>query len=168
MKSVLVLGGARSGKSAFAENLVLKASDIPVYLATARADDEEMRERIYMHQQQRGGDWHTIEEPLALVDTLRTEALNGRAILVDCLTLWLTNMMMANEDIERESKALADCVVDLQVPVVFVSNEVGQGIVPIDKMSRDFRDYSGRLHQMMAAACNDVWFVTSGLPQKLK
>ena len=156
MKSVLVLGGARSGKSAFAENLVLNASDRPVYLATARADDEEMHERIYMHQQQRGGEWVTVEEPLALVDTLRNEALEGRAILVDCLTLWLTNLMMENADIARESKALAKCAIELPVPVVFVSNEVGQGIVPIDKMSRDFRDYSGRLHQFMAAVCKEV------------
>ena len=168
MKSVLVLGGARSGKSAFAENLVLAASDTPVYLATARAEDEEMRTRISLHQQQRGGEWLTVEEPLALVDTLRTEALKGRAILVDCLTLWLTNLMMANADIARECKALVECTKNLPVPVVFVSNEVGQGIVPIDKMSRDFRDYSGRLHQMMAATCNEVWFVTAGLQQKLK
>ena len=168
MKSVLVLGGARSGKSAFAENLVRQVSDTPVYLATARADDEEMHERIYVHQQQRGGGWLTVEEPLALVDTLRTESLEGRAILVDCLTLWLTNLMMANADVAREIKALAECAIELPVPVVFVSNEVGQGIVPNDKMSRDFRDYSGRLHQKMAAACSEVWFVTAGLPQKLK
>ncbi len=168
MKSVLVLGGARSGKSAFAENLVREASDKPVYLATARADDEEMHERIYVHQQQRSGGWLTVEEPLALVDTLRSEALEGRAILVDCLTLWLTNLMMANADIALESKALAECAIELPVPVVFVSNEVGQGIVPNDKMSRDFRDYSGRLHQLMAATCKEVWFVTAGLPQKLK
>ena len=168
MKSVLVLGGARSGKSAFAENLVREAAQTPIYLATARADDEEMHERIYIHQERRGGSWLTVEEPLALVDTLRTEALAGRAILVDCLTLWLTNLMMANADIARESKALAECAIDLAVPVVFVSNEVGQGIVPADAMAREFRDHAGRLHQMMAATCKEVWFVTAGLPQKLK
>ena len=168
MSSVLVLGGARSGKSMFAESLVRDASNSPVYLATARAGDDEMQARISLHQQQRGDGWLTIEEPLALVEVLRNEAHGKRAILVDCLTLWLSNLMMADADIAAESKALADCVGELKVPVVFVSNEVGQGIVPADKMSRDFRDYSGRLHQMMAAACNEVWFVTAGLPQKLK
>ncbi len=127
-----------------------------------------MHERIYIHQQRRDGDWLTVEEPLALVNTLRAEALAERAILVDCLTLWLSNLMMAGADIAGESRALADCAVDLKVPVVFVSNEVGQGIVPLDAMAREFRDHAGNLHQMMAAACTDVWFVTAGLPQKLK
>ncbi len=168
MGSVLVLGGARSGKSTYAEGLVRAASNSPVYLATARAGDEEMRARIEAHQRQRGTDWLTVEEPLALVNTLRAEALGERAILVDCLTLWLSNLMIADADIEIESKALADCARDLPVPVVFVSNEVGQGIVPENKMARDFRDHAGRLHQLMANACDEVWFVTAGLPQKLK
>ncbi len=168
MGSVLVLGGARSGKSVFAEGLVRAASNAPVYLATARAGDEEMLTRIDAHQRQRGTDWLTVEEPLALVDTLRNEAIAGRAILVDCLTLWLSNLMIADADIEIESKALADCAGNLPVPVVFVSNEVGQGIVPENKMARDFRDHAGRLHQMMAASCDEVWFITAGLSQKLK
>jgi adenosylcobinamide kinase/adenosylcobinamide-phosphate guanylyltransferase len=168
MSGTLVLGGARSGKSAFAERLVGEAGGARVYLATGRAGDEEMRERIVHHQRQRGPDWQTIEEPLAIVDILRREARNGRAILVDCLTLWLSNLMMADGDVERESAALAACVSKLPGKVVFVSNEVGQGIVPMDKMARDFRDHAGRLHQMMAAVCDEVWFVTAGLPQKLK
>jgi len=168
MSSTLILGGARSGKSAFAERLVCEAGGTPVYLATGRAGDEEMLLRIEHHQRQRGPDWLTIEEPLAIVDILGQEARAGRAILVDCLTLWLTNLMMADADIEGESAALAECVPDLAGRIVFVSNEVGQGIVPMDKMARQFRDHVGRLHQMMAAACDDVWFVTAGLSQKLK
>ncbi len=168
MKGVLVLGGARSGKSAFGERLVKESGLMPYYLATARAEDDEMRERIDHHQQQRGAGWQTIEEPLALVDALSSDAVEGRAILVDCLTLWLSNLMVAGADIAIESRALAQCAKNLPVPVVFISNEVGQGIVPDNKMAREFRDHAGRLHQMMAAACGEVWFITAGIPQKLK
>lgn len=168
MTSVFVLGGARSGKSAFAEGLIGEAGGKRVYLATGRAGDEEMLLRIEHHQRQRGPDWLTIEEPLAIVDILHREARDGQAILVDCLTLWLSNLMMADADIGGECAALSACVPNLAGQVVFVSNEVGQGIVPMDPMAREFRDHAGRLHQMMAAVCEDVWFVTAGLPQKLK
>ncbi len=168
MSGILVLGGARSGKSLFAEKLVCEMGRTCVYLATATAGDDEMRARIAHHQGRRGKDWLTVEEPLALVETLEREAVQGRAVLVDCLTLWLANLMLAKADIEAESLALAACAAVLPVPAVFVSNEVGQGIVPMDKMAREFRDHAGRLHQMMAEKCCEVWFITAGLPQKLK
>lgn len=187
MSGTLVLGGARSGKSKFAEQLVQQIRGqirgqtpnetenrgqtpilAPIYLATARGDDEEIQRRIRHHQQRRGESWTTIEEPLELVATLRQQATNGNVVLVDCLTLWLSNLMFAGADIEKQSQNLSDFVGELRTPVVFVSNEVGQGIVPENTVARKFRDHAGRLHQLMAKSCDDVWFVTAGLPQKLK
>ncbi len=168
LSSILILGGARSGKSRFAEQLAGETQLTCVYLATARAEDDEMHERIYQHRQQRGSSWHTVEEPLAIADALRNEARPGRVILVDCLTLWLSNLMIAGANVGGESSRLAGAVSKLPVPVIFVSSEVGQGIVPIDAMAREFRDHAGRLHQLMAKACEEVWFVTAGLPQRLK
>ncbi len=168
MSGVLVLGGARSGKSRFAEKLARDSKKTLVYLATARAGDDEMQERIDRHKNQRGPDWVTVEEPLALVDALRTEAIEGRIILVDCLTLWLSNLMSDGAEIDREITGLAEYIDVAPVPVIFVSNEVGQGIVPLDRMAREFRDHAGRLHQILAEVCKNVWFVTAGIPQQLK
>ncbi|MEM7215741.1 MAG: bifunctional adenosylcobinamide kinase/adenosylcobinamide-phosphate guanylyltransferase [Pseudomonadota bacterium] len=164
----LVLGGARSGKSAFAEDLVLNSGLKPVYLATGRAFDDEMVHRIETHQDRRGDEWETVEEPLALVDALTQASHSGRMVLVDCLTLWITNLMMAEANIEREIAGLTVFLKEAQIPVVLVSNEVGQGIVPDNKMAREFVDLSGKAHQVIASACKHVYFVTAGLPQKLK
>ncbi len=164
----LVLGGARSGKSNFAESLARKTSFKRFYLATSQAFDHEMEDRIAKHQTSRGGDWQTIEEPLDIVHILEKEAASDRVILVDCLTLWISNLMMAEKDLEKAFSLLCQGLETLKGPVIFVSNEVGQGIVPDNKMARDFRDHAGQLHQRIAAAANNVYFITAGLPQKLK
>ncbi|MEM1040133.1 MAG: bifunctional adenosylcobinamide kinase/adenosylcobinamide-phosphate guanylyltransferase [Pseudomonadota bacterium] len=166
----LVLGGARSGKSRFAERQVEASGRAKLYIATSEIWDDEMARRVDLHRQQRGDGWHLVEEPLALCEALEDCATADRSILVDCLTLWLTNLMMAERDVSASSKELVSTLVALprNAHVVLVSNEVGQGIVPMEKMSRDFRDHAGRLHQDIAAAVDDVWFVTAGLAQKLK
>lgn len=163
----LVLGGARSGKSVHAERLVEASGLDPVYLATATAGNSEMRERIAHHRARRGVDWLTLEEPLALVATLRREASRERAILVDCLTLWLSNLMFAEADLAAETSAL--CTVLATLPaIVLVSNEIGMGLVPDNALGRRFRDAQGRLNQAVAAAVPSVIFVAAGLPLVLK
>ncbi|AWI57533.1 bifunctional adenosylcobinamide kinase/adenosylcobinamide-phosphate guanylyltransferase [Sinorhizobium fredii] len=166
---VFVLGGARSGKSNFAERLA-EASGLPMhYVATGRAYDEEMRDRIAHHQAAREGrGWTTHEEPLNLSALLRRLDAPGRAILVDCLTLWVTNLMMDERDMAVEFAALADLLPGMQARLIFVSNEVGLGIVPENRMARDFRDRAGRLHQIVAEKSAEVYFVAAGLPLKMK
>jgi adenosylcobinamide kinase/adenosylcobinamide-phosphate guanylyltransferase len=164
----LILGGARSGKSRFAENLVV-ASDLDRhYIATGRAWDAEMRDRIDQHKADRGDLWTTHEEPLDLVGKLAEIDAERRTILVDCLTLWVTNLMMEERDMAAEFAALAAWLPNAKARVVIVSNEVGLGIVPENRMARDFRDHAGRLHQLIAAAAADVYFLAAGLPLKMK
>lgn len=167
-RATFVLGGARSGKSSFAEGLIEASGMDAVYLATGRAWDDEMSERIAQHKQRRGGSWTTIEEPLDLVGVLQRECTGNRAVLVDCLTLWLTNLMMSEKDIETETARLVAALRELKGAVVLVSNEVGLGIVPENRMARDFRDHAGRLHQAVAGAAAQVYFVAAGLPLKMK
>ncbi len=164
----LVLGGARSGKSAFAERLVLGAGLEPVYIATAQALDGEMADRIERHRRQRGTGWRVVEEPLELAQALATEARPGRAVLVDCLTLWLTNVLLAEREPRLEADRLLEAVEGLAGPAVLVSNEVGLGVVPADALSRRFVDEAGRLHQRLAAAAQEVVFMAAGLPLHLK
>lgn len=164
----LILGGARSGKSARAEALVEGSGLRPVYIATAQPLDAEMAERIAAHRRRRGPAWRTLEEPLALPELLAAEARPGRAILVDCLTLWLTNLMVAGRPVEAASDALLAGLPAAEGPVVLVSNEVGQGVVPLDAMSRAFVDHAGRLHQRLAAAASWVQLVAAGIPIDLK
>lgn len=164
----LVLGGARSGKSAFAERLVAGSSLASVYIATAQVFDDEMRDRIDHHRVRRGAEWQLIEEPDDLEGVIAREAMQDRVLLVDCLTLWVTNLMMAEADIEARFLALLDALSGVSGPVVLVSNEVGLGIVPDNKMARDFRDYAGRLNQEVAARADHVWFIAAGLPLSLK
>ena len=163
----LVLGGARSGKSTYAEALI-EAAGGGVYLATAEALDGEMSERIRVHRARRGAGWETVEEPLALPAAMARCAAAGRPILVDCLTLWLGNLMGAERDIDAETDALAMALPTLAAPVIFVSNEVGLGIVPATPLGRAFRDHAGRLNQRVAAAADRVVFVAAGLPFTLK
>lgn len=165
----LVIGGARSGKSRNAEALALRTGLEAVYVATATAWDAEMEARIARHRDERAGaGWHTVEAPLALVEVLRREAVPGRVLLVDCLTLWLSNVMLGGHDTEREASALVAALPDLAAPIFFVSNEVGWGIVPDHKLGRDFRDAQGLLNQAMARACDRVLLVAAGLPLMLK
>lgn len=168
LTSTLVLGGARSGKSVFAENLVLGSRLQPVYIATAQAFDDEMRARIDMHVARREGQWINREAPLELEAAIAEYSAPGHAMLVDCLTLWVTNLMMAEADVTARCATLVDAVAAARGPVVLVSNEVGMGIVPENKMARQFRDYAGRLHQDMAAVIPTVFLVAAGLPLKLK
>jgi adenosylcobinamide kinase / adenosylcobinamide-phosphate guanylyltransferase len=164
----LVLGGARSGKSTFAERLVAEVAASRLYLATATAGDGEMADRIARHRGRRGAGWKTLEEPLDLIGALKAHTQADRPVLVDCLTLWLTNLMIAESDIDADISRLCDGLSGLSGPVVFVSNEVGLGIVPDNAMARAFRDHAGRLHQAVAALASDVYFVAAGLPLKMK
>jgi adenosylcobinamide kinase/adenosylcobinamide-phosphate guanylyltransferase len=163
-----VLGGARSGKSALGERLAEASGLDLVYLATGEVRDDEMRERIAHHRARRGTEWVTVEEPDDLEGALRREARPGRAVLVDCLTLWVTNLMMANADIAARGAALCAVLTATESPVVLISNEVGLGIVPDNRMARDFRDHAGRLHQDVAGVADTVYFVAAGLPLKMK
>lgn len=166
--AVLVLGGARSGKSAFAEGLVAETGLSRHYIATGRAWDEEMRQRIAKHREDRGKGWETHEEPLALAERIADVAREDRAVLIDCLTLWVTNLMLEERDIAQEFEGLLRAVKDAPGRLVFVSNEVGLGIVPENRMAREFRDHAGRLHQKVAALVPEVYFVAAGLPLKMK
>lgn len=162
----LVLGGARSGKSAHAEALVAAEPGTPVYIATGEAGDAEMRDRIAQHRRRRGEGWRTVEEPLDLVGALRDNA--GNPVLVDCLTLWLANLMAADRDPDAEIETLVATLADLTGPVVLVANEVGLGIVPDNALARAFRDHAGRLNQAVAATGDRVVLVAAGLPLTLK
>ncbi|MGI3901305.1 MAG: bifunctional adenosylcobinamide kinase/adenosylcobinamide-phosphate guanylyltransferase [Janthinobacterium lividum] len=171
----LVIGGARSGKSRHAEGLARASGLERIYLATATAWDDEMRDRIARHREARAADaWRTVEEPLALGEALRREAAPPRVLLVDCLTLWLTNVMLgappesARDAVDAACADLVAAVPGFAGPVVFVSNEVGWGIVPDNRLARDFRDAQGLLNQRMAEACERVVLVAAGLPLVLK
>ena len=163
----LVLGGARSGKSAFAESL-LADQPAPVYLATGQAGDGEMAERIRLHRERRGSRWQTVEEPLDLAAALAALSRAGQPVLVDCLTLWLSNLMLAGRAVAAEIDGLTAALATLAGPVLLVANEVGLGIVPDNPLARDFRDHAGRLNRQVAAGCQRVVFVAAGLPLFLK
>jgi len=170
----LILGGARSGKSHYAEQLAQASNKQVIYIATGAAGDEEMQERIKKHQIERPRYWQTIEEPILIADVISQNAGSYNYLLVDCLTLWLNNILFDSqgnyqEDIFLQQKqALLDILPGLETDIAFVSNEVGLGIVPMDKMSRHFIDEAGRLHQQLAKICSHVTLVTAGLPQALK
>lgn len=167
-RSCLVLGGARSGKSGYAQRLAEASGHAPVYLATATAWDDEMRERIARHRDERDARWRTIEEPLALVEVLERQADPASVILVDCLTLWLTNLMLGGHTHAEAGARLTEAVPRLRGSVIFVSNEVGWGIVPDTPLGRAFRDAQGWLNQAVAASCDTVVLVAAGLPLQLK
>lgn len=164
----LILGGTRSGKSRHAERLVLGSAREAVYVATAQALDDEMAARIAEHRARRGAAWRTVEAPLDLVAVLRRECADGRAVLVDCLTLWLTNLMVHERAVATEIARLVEALPGLPGMLVLVSNEVGQGIVPADPMARAFVDHAGRLHQGIAELADAVVLMTAGLPHRLK
>lgn len=170
----LVLGGARSGKSAYAERLacgLLHGAAAPraaLYVATAEAGDMEMSARILAHKARRGANWTTVEAPLALPEALGASAAPGRAILVDCLTLWLSNLMHAGHDVDEAADDLVAALGGLGCPVVFVANEVGLGIVPDNPLARRFRDHAGRLNIRMGERADRVVFVAAGLPLLMK
>lgn len=163
----LVTGGARSGKSTWAEGLAVQFRRPRRYIATAQAFDTEMADRIAHHRAQRGADWLTIEAPLDLCGALAA-AQPEEVVLVDCLTLWLTNHLLAGHDLAAESDALLHALPHCAAPLILVTNEVGWGIVPDNALARAFRDEQGRLNQRLAAASGLVVAVLCGLPLALK
>ena len=162
----LVLGGMRSGKSRYAEDLALSQPGPCLYLATAEARDGEMAERIARHKARRGARWQTLEEPLELVDGLCQEQVG--VVLVDCLTLWLSNLMAAERDVTREGDRLRDALPGLAAPVILVSNEVGLGVIPDNALAREFIDHAGRLHHKLAREAQAVVFMVAGQPLHVK
>ncbi|AIZ33697.1 bifunctional adenosylcobinamide kinase/adenosylcobinamide-phosphate guanylyltransferase [Pseudomonas sp. K1(2024)] len=166
----LILGGARSGKSRLAEQLAV-ASGLPVtYIATSEPLDGEMNERVRLHRERRPADWGLIEEPLALAQVLRAEAAEGRCLLVDCLTLWLTNLLMLDDAqrLAQERDALLDGLASLPGTLILVSNESGLGVVPMGELTRRYVDLAGWLHQAVAERCERVVLTVAGLPLTLK
>ena len=168
VRSLLVLGGARSGKSAYAQSLAETCASERLYLATAAAGDEEMAARIARHRADRGQGWTTLEEPLEVASALAAEARPGRVVVVDCLTLWLSNLMLAGREPAAAIAGLARAIGDLAGPVILVSNEVGLGIVPEHRLGREFRDWQGRANREIAQACDAAVFIAAGLPVQLK
>lgn len=163
----LILGGARSGKSALAERRAAESGLAVAYLATAQAHDDEMQRRIAHHRGRRPAHWATVEEPVQLAAVLQAQAAEGRCVLVDCLTLWLSNLMLG-PGLEPERGALLDALPRLPGRVILVSNEVGWGIVPENALARVFADEQGRLNQAVAALSQRVTLVAAGLPLELK
>jgi adenosylcobinamide kinase/adenosylcobinamide-phosphate guanylyltransferase len=167
----LILGGVRSGKSRFAEAQARDSGLDVVYIATARDEgDAELRDRIRVHRERRPVAWHLIEEPLALAAVLREHASPQRCVLVECLTLWLTNLLCAADTalLAREREALLDALPHLPGRIIFVANETGLGVVPLGALTRRFVDEAGTLHQRLARECDRVIFTVAGLPQILK
>lgn len=168
----LILGGARSGKSTLAERLATEASDRVWYIATATqgAEDQEMARRIRRHRERRPDHWQLIEEPLYLAETLREHCTSGNVVMVDCLTLWLSNILLLDDGrhFRPQTEALLSLLPELSGELILVSNEVGLGIVPLGEISRRFQDESGWLHQRLAELCNRVIFTVAGLPLILK
>jgi len=170
MAKTLILGGVKSGKSRLAEQRALNSNSAVCYIATARADDSEMQQRIALHQQQRPADWITAEVPLYLAAALQQQDATGKCILVDCLTLWLTNLLLADDDnlLNRETRKLLETLPTLQADIILVSNETSMGIVPMGELTRRFCDEAGRLHQQLAVLMDNVILTVAGLPHFLK
>lgn len=165
---LFVLGGARSGKSRYAQARAEVLSENRVYIATAQAFDMEMEERIARHQADRGAGWQTVEAPLELPDAITAHSGPDRVVLVDCLTLWASNLLLAEEDAEAATSRLIDAITSARGPVILVANEVGWGIVPDNALARRFRDIAGRINQATAAAAHECVAVFAGLPLVLK
>lgn len=164
----LVLGGARSGKSRYAEGLITAGPAPWIYVATGEARDAEMTERIAHHAARRGAGWVTREVPLALADAIGEQAADPRPLLIDCLTLWLSNVMLQERDVEAERARLLGALDEAAGPIVAVSNEVGLGIVPDNALARAFRDEQGRLNAAVAALADTVVLMAAGIPLILK
>ncbi len=171
-KMVYITGGARSGKSSYAQQLVEEHPGKLLYIAPARVEDDEMAERVARHQQAREERWQLLEEPLWLAECLETSAAGHGALLLDCVTLWLTNLYFHLEEkqgpVLAEVDRLIELVWQLEEPLYLVSNELGSGIVPENRLARRFRDLAGIVNQRLAAAADEAWLVVSGLPIKLK
>lgn len=170
-RTLLVLGGARSGKSRYAQQRAEALPGALVYVATAQAFDDEMATRIAHHRADRGARWRTVEAPLALAEAIVAEARPDGVLLVDCLTLWASNLLLADQAADEGAEAaaaLAAALAKAAGPVILVANEVGLGIVPDNALARRFRDIAGRINQAIAAAADEVQFIAAGLPLRLK
>jgi len=165
---LLVLGGARSGKSRYAQVRAEALAGELVYLATAQAFDQEMHERIALHRADRGTRWSTVEAPLELAETITACSKPDTVVLVDCLTLWASNLILAERDAAAATEGLLRAVSSARGMVILVTNEVGLGIVPDNALARRFRDAAGRINQEMAAAVDEVVMMFAGLPLVLK
>jgi len=169
---VYITGGARSGKSAFAQTQAEACPGRLLYLATAGVQDAEMAERVEKHRQTRGERWETLEEPLALAERLPPAAAGVGAVLFDCVTLWLSNLLLQHGEDEAAIRAAVERLIDLlpalPAPLFIVSNELGSGIVPANRLARQFRDLAGEVNQRLATAADEAWLVVSGLPLRLK
>lgn len=168
IRTILVLGGARSGKSRHAQQLAETIAAQRLFVATAQAFDDEMRDRIARHRADRAIGWSTVEAPIAVPQAIRAGAAPAGVVLVDCLTLWLSNLLLADHDLDRAGDDLITALQAAPLPVVLVSNEVGFGIVPENPLARRFRDAAGRLNQRVAAACDAVDLVVAGLPLRIR
>lgn len=166
-KIILITGGARSGKSEFAENLARQFPNKPYYIATSEVFDEEMRQRVALHQARRQGLWHELHAPLDLSHALK-ESDNDAARLVDCVTLWVNNLIYHQKSVQDECDALCAVLNAQSAPVILVTNELGMGIVPDNRLSREFRDWAGRVNQMLAEIANEVHFIVCGQSLKIK
>ncbi len=168
--NTLILGGVRSGKSRLAERLAIESQLPVIYIATATAEDDEMQTRIESHRSSRPAHWRLIEEPLHLAAALKSADTQGHCILVDCLTLWLTNLLTADDDrlFDQEETGLLETLPLLSSQLIMVSNETNLGITPMGELSRRYCDKAGRLHQLLAQTCDRVIFTVAGLPQILK
>ena len=166
-KFTFVLGGAASGKSSFAEALCFQSPKARVYIATAQAFDDEMRAKVSAHRRQRGTDWLTLEAPLDVVGALKQRTAK-EIVLLDCATLWLSNILLADKDTSAAGADLLDAIAACPAQIIVVSNEVGHGIVPDNALARQFRNAQGRLNQSLAAQADLVVNVIAGLPQVLK
>lgn len=164
----LILGGARSGKSGYAESLA-KEFDLDVmYVATAQALDDEMQDRIIQHQADRPSHWKTIEEPIELARVIGENSRNDQVVLVDCLTLWLMNLMHHEKDLSCEVDRLCDVLMQANGPVLLVSNEISMGVVPMGELSRNYVDNLGRLHQRIGQVAQKVTLMVAGIPMSVK
>jgi adenosylcobinamide kinase/adenosylcobinamide-phosphate guanylyltransferase len=166
-KTILITGGARSGKSAIAEAMTLRIAPQATYIATAESRDAEMAVRIAAHRDRRGPEWTTVAAPLDLVGALLATDMKGPRLL-DCITLWLSNLMLAGQDWQAAGRAFVNALPQQSDPVVIVTNEVGGGIVPDNALSREFRDAAGQLNQWIAAEADEVYLAVAGLPLKVK
>jgi len=166
-KCTLVLGGAASGKSFYAEQMVIGSQRARVYIATSQIFDDEMRDKVDAHRMQRGPDWHTIEEPLDIAGALR-QVTQEQVALIDCATLWLSNHLLAEHDLDAEITNFLAAIAACPAPVVIVSNETGLGIVPDNALARRFRNAQGRLNRLIAEQADTVVFIAAGLPMVLK
>ena len=170
-ETILVIGGCRSGKSSHALHLAEQIPGQQIFIATCTAPDKEMEQRVLRHRQQRGNAWKTLEVPLLISEAINKHSQKGNVILIDCLTLWINNLIMDDEDptkIDEKILKLTQSIVKAECPVILVSNEVGTGIVPDNRLARLFRDIAGFANQKVATCVDRVIWMVAGIPVKIK